>query len=241
MLEVSYCSSCRNRLHQLRHVFDANIASLRSYPYIQWVLYNYSSSDGLDEYIIPLLPRLPSRFKYIVDSRNRSWNLSVAKNLAHAFGDAPVLMNLDCDNLILDSGPIIQRLHENGGEVVHYGSNKFSDGTSGRISINRDVFEKLGGYDEDFLPMGYQDLDLLARFRAMGGLVLSSPVSSTYAIQNSKIESMSEVVATISWQHCNEQNYLRSSLNIATGKLCANSKRIQDFSTCQMHFGGANV
>lgn len=57
--------------------------------------------------------------------------------------------------------------------------NTIYDGTFGRISIHRDMFNKLNGYNENLKGMGMEDLDLLIRGIKMGGeyVFRSQPVN----------------------------------------------------------------
>lgn len=53
--------------------------------------------------------------------------------------------------------------------------NTVYDGTFGRISIHRTMFQKLNGYNENLLGMGMEDIDLLIRGIKLGGLYVYKP------------------------------------------------------------------
>ena len=46
--------------------------------------------------------------------------------------------------------------------------NPRSSSTTGRIALSGRVFQRLGGYREDFMPMGAQDVDLSVRLGMIG-------------------------------------------------------------------------
>ena len=102
----------------------------------------------------------------------RYWHACIAKNTAHNIPDASyhVLCNVDGDNLLtLD---FVEQCLTIGARIKadkvacaqFYASNEA--GTYGHIMIQRDMFHKLGGYDESFHPVGCQDRDLIYRVLA---------------------------------------------------------------------------
>ena len=81
------------------------------------------------------------------------------------------IVNLDCDNFIGNKGDelILNIFSENEDNIIISQTNNIvSSGNGGRISISKDNFIKLGGYDESFYPMGYQDYDLIERAKKFG-------------------------------------------------------------------------
>jgi len=197
---------------------------IRRDPQFEWVLLNYNSADGLHEFMRKQLPSLPSRILYLREQSGRPWHLSVAKNIAHRLASGNILVNLDCDNFIGDAGTVVREQCLKGAAVVHLWSGRWRDGTCGRIAIVRDLFYALGGYDESFHPMGYQDRDLLNRAAATGAAVVHCPGSSALAIPNGKDESMRHCRGALAWEECMEANKRQSQANIAAGCLAANGQ-----------------
>ena len=81
-------------------------------------------------------------------------------------------MNLECDNFIHNS---LEAIRSSRLKIVHHWSGEIGDGTHGRISVDRDAFYSLGGYDESFYPMGYQDTDFLNRALGLSLIHISEP------------------------------------------------------------------
>ena len=48
---ISFCISCRGRLHHLRRTLPQNIADNRDYPNLEFILLDYNSTDGLGEWV----------------------------------------------------------------------------------------------------------------------------------------------------------------------------------------------
>jgi glycosyltransferase involved in cell wall biosynthesis len=130
------------------------------------------------------------------------WNVAVAKNVAHRFATGDILVNLDGDNFLQKSDPAVVRqlftqhgdtvLHQTWNNILIYNTMRSLNknkhitytpflehytGSYGRISISRDSFMRLGGYDEEMTFMGYQDTDLLARSVLSGLHYISKPPS----------------------------------------------------------------
>jgi hypothetical protein len=220
---ISFCTTCANRLYQLRQTFDANIEVIRRDPATEWILLNYNSGDGLHEFMLERLPVLPVRFNYVREQSGRAWHLSVAKNIAHRLASGSVLINLDCDNFIGDAVEIVRQQCSRGAQVVHLWSGNWGDGTCGRIAILREIFYALGGYDESFYPMGYQDRDLLNRAAALGSTMTHCPCPPAMAIRNDKQEAIRYCTSSgMSWEDYMESNKKKSEANITARRLAAN-------------------
>jgi hypothetical protein len=227
-VKISFCTAIRDRLWQFQQVFEANLQTVLSHPDVEWVILDYNSSDGLDEFIRQKLSTLPERVVYVRESSATGWHASVAKNLAHRNGRGEVLMNLDCDNLIKDAVEVIRsRFTGNVGALQQWGGS-YDDGTFGRIAVDRQLFDKLGGYDESFFPMGHQDGDLLNRVKACGRTVLRLPCREDSAIRNDKRDSMKYCgILGITWKDMELANRFRSHRNVRQGRIIANlSERV---------------
>ena len=80
------------------------------------------------------------------------------------------------------------------GHFIYHGwSGKFHDGTYGRIGMFQEDFKQLGGYDESFLPMGSQDMDLLTRATYFYKSYAKIGPRYNIAIGNTKTDSLDNV------------------------------------------------
>jgi hypothetical protein len=194
---------------------------------VEWVIINYGSTDGLTAFIEPALARCSMRITYLSFDAPRPWHSSIAKNWAHAAAAGDILVNLDCDNLIGDAAEVVKRYFDQGCRLLHLWSGVFSDGTYGRIALRKQLFHHLGGYDESFHPMGFQDSDLIHRAVALGHSALHYRSSSRLAIRNSKEDSIRNCkTKDLAWRDYNDINRALSRKNIAAGRLVANGGRI---------------
>jgi hypothetical protein len=220
---ISFCTTCANRAHQLKETFRVNAPLVAAHPDVEWVILNYSSRDDLDSFLADQLPAASGRIVYAKQRADRPWHASVAKNAAHRIGRGRFLFNLDCDNFIGDAIEVIRTYTAQGCRLLHLWSGLHQDGTYGRIGMMREIFHAVGGYDESFYPMGYQDRDLLDRVSAWGAPILQIPCETRLAVQNTKEESTRYCAnGGYTWRDYDRMNMQRSRANLAAKRFCAN-------------------
>src|SRR5205807_1399147 len=122
---------------------------------------------------------------YVHERCDPYFHMSKAKNLAHFAATGEFVVNLDGDNLIGDTITRYRRFWADNPDTVIQGySGNLVDGTYGRIGMAKRHFLALGGYDEEMLPMAYQDCDLLHRAEASGLDFIGLKQSGNPAIGN---------------------------------------------------------
>lgn len=99
-------------------------------------------------------------------------------------------------------------------------SKNILDGSFGGICMHKNDFLKLGGYNESFMPISYQDSDLLLRciasnFRYVNQEIYKEPKSHCKSI------TFSSDYEIFSWQDCFNFNRSVSAYNLAKNNLCA--------------------
>ena len=77
--------------------------------------------------------------------------------------------------------------------ALHHWSRSWSDGTFGRIALRASSWLALGGYDEALLGMGWQDIDLLVRARAIGLRYCLTTDGLRPAVQNTLTQKLANV------------------------------------------------
>jgi hypothetical protein len=221
---ISFCSTCANRAYQLKQTFAANARLVSEHLNVEWVILNYSSNDDLDAFMASELAASSDRIRYARQLGERNWHASVAKNIAHRLARGQFLVNLDCDNFIGDAIGTIQTYLDQGIKLLHLWSGQYHDGTFGRIGMLSELFLELGGYDESFHPMGFQDGDLLRRAAAHGIPIIHVPCASHLAIPNTKEESIRHCsVEGYTWRDYDRLNRQKSQANLVANHLRANT------------------
>jgi len=210
MYLISYCISIKNRLHQLKITLPENLKNTNQ----KIIICDFNSNDGLKDYIYNNYQNDITSKKleyYFID--NNYWHASKCKNITHSKAKTKYIVNLDCDNFIGENSDekLLKLLNDN--TIVWQNDNIMGSGNCGRISMTKENFDKLGGYDESFYPMGYQDVDIVERAKLMG-LKLIIFNENNKCIYNTKKESCRYIYYKIDYNKMNNYNKLRSKLNI---------------------------
>jgi hypothetical protein len=229
MFKISFCTTCKNRLWQLAHTIPLNVAAIEKDGCAEMVLVNYNSQDGLEEWVRQFRPAIEAgTLRYLHERSDLHFHASKAKNLAHFAATGEFVVNLDADNFI---GNMIARCRrfwaDNPDTIIHEFSGDWVDGSYGRIGLAKRHFVALGGYDEEMLPMGSQDMDLLRRAEAYGLDIIGLPYEGSPAIRNDFAEKVRYSGMNLPYVAMNRINRARLEESISIGRLVANRNRKQ--------------
>jgi hypothetical protein len=195
---VAFCTSCMNRRWQLAQTLEANLEALGGTDHFLAVV-DHNSGDDLPSLLRAQGSHLATgRLLTFRTEEPATFHMSQAKNAAHrlALRRRPdVLFNLDADNFIkADTLTAIEDLFTRKRDVfLHNWSGRWGDGTMGRIALRAEDWVRLGGYDEEFLPMSWQDADLLTRCRAAGLRYVHDGSGSGRPVPNSIAQKLASV------------------------------------------------
>lgn len=196
IFDLAFCTTCRNRLKQLNQTLESNLSLLEENQMISLV--DFGSSDGLSDWIWKNFESdiKNKKLSFFQVTNSVNWSSPKAKNLAHRLAPAKYLFNLDADNSLDISDLNSIRHAAKNNQVTHQFSGDWRDGSVGRIGIPKDLFLKIGGYDEALLPMSVQDIDLLNRVHSLQIKILKLSPPSKPAIQNSFEDKMANIKDT---------------------------------------------
>lgn len=223
-IQITFCVHSYNRLWQLRETLPVNLATIAPYPSVGLEVSDFGSTDGSIDFLfdaggIEFDQHEPAKFE------SNGFHMSRSKNIAHRSAPWPdaLLFNLDADNFIGEALPplLLKLLAGRPRVVLHNHEHLDMPGTYGRIGMWREDFEALGGYDESFHPVGYQDVDLLERAKAMGIPVVSVGTKAV-AIRNTREQTVEHCGSSLTWKEMWDQNRAASLANIKAGRLVAN-------------------
>lgn len=163
MKKISYCTTCKDRLWQLKQTLPDNI--LLTNDEIEIVILDYHSDDGLEGYIkdnyIEYLKNGRLRyFKLITEISG--FDMAYAKHIVHLLGEGRVLFNLDADNFIGDTVSELLSLLDRQLLIPKLVKNTHT-ARCGRIGITKADYLRINGYDIDLLGMQNDDGDLIHR------------------------------------------------------------------------------
>jgi len=226
---LSFCITCKNRFNQISKTLKKNLDDNRLFKdIIEFILVDFGSNDGLFEWIGNNFKEdLQSGYlKYYYTNELQYWHASIAKNTSHLLANNDILVNLDCDNYTGRYGGryVIRQFYNCIFPIVmHQFSGNNMDGSYGRISVEREYFLKINGYDESFEPMAVQDEDLILRLHSYGLKYLSCKDGKyNQAIKNTKEEGLSQTNSSLTYMEMLKKNTEISEKNIGKGQIIAN-------------------
>lgn len=146
MRSFSFCITCKNRLHHFKQTYFNNIALLDKYDIdYEVILLDYDSTDGLSQWIMDNSIIKKEKFSYFISQNKKYYKEAHSKNVCHKLAKNKIIINLDVDN-ILNSYFLDKLIDLNDNEILM--TKLRTNGTCGRISLYKEHFLKLGGYDE---------------------------------------------------------------------------------------------
>lgn len=162
---ISLCTTCMNRLHDLSRTLPANIADNEDYPDLEFVLLDYSSRDGLEDWVKKTMSRhLDSgRLVYYRADGQPTFRRSHSRNLSFKLATGQVVVNVDADNYV-HPGFVAQINRCAVSHKVLIVPHSFLNPHFGRLflrgrfGVYKDDLIRLGGFDEDF-DDGYSQED----------------------------------------------------------------------------------
>jgi hypothetical protein len=222
---VSFCITNKNRLSQIRKTLPKNLSDNQiDHDKIEFILVDFGSDEPIEDWLFSeFREELASGYlKYFGCSSLNKWHAPKAKNTTHRLSTGKILVNLDGDNFtgyrggmfvysVFMSSPNDTCLWQYSGES--------EDGSFGRIASSRDAFFSVGGYNQEFLEMGFQDRDLVNRLEMIGVEVKLEPdLRYNGAIENDKY-----VPQTMDYTMMRRSNRRISHRLVASGKVVANN------------------
>ncbi len=172
---ISFCTVSMNRVQHIRETLPINITNNLDYPNLEFVLLDYNSSDGLEEYIKANLSHYIESGKliYFRTFKPKYFHRSHSRNLLFRIASGEIVCNLDADNFTSagfatyineqfnkDDNIFLTTLTRNG--------SPFPRDVLGRICVRRDNFYAIGGFDEKMESYGFEDYDLANRLEMTG-------------------------------------------------------------------------
>ncbi len=175
------------------------------YPNIEFVLVDYNSKDGLQDWVRQNFQAeiAAGKLKYVYYPGPEKFHAPHAKNIAHRMASGDILVNVDADNF---TGPgfarwiaetmeketaMAQRAHKKGvflrPKLAQYALSERS-GTGGRIALPKEAFYQVGGYAETIQGWGGDDTALSMHLEKAGYLYKPIPKAYLSDISHSDAE-----------------------------------------------------
>ncbi|MES2376041.1 MAG: glycosyltransferase family A protein [Bacteroidota bacterium] len=171
--KISFCTTCMNRLTHIKETFKKNILDNADYDNVEFLLLDYNSSDGLQDYVKTELGEfiLTKKLSYFRTEDPIRYNMSHSRNLAFKLANGEILCNVDSDNF---TGPgfatYINEMFVKNDKIYlsTHGDSSIKNDVLGRICVKKDDFLNVNGYDESMLHYGFDDFDFSNRLQMNG-------------------------------------------------------------------------
>lgn len=169
-MKVSFCTSCMGRAHHLKETLPKNIADNAGFPDLEFVIVDYNSKDGLEDWArVALKDHIASGRVVYLAERSAAWfEKCHAKNIAHCAASGDVLVNIDADNFTGDgyAAFVADFFSRDPASVL---TSKWGQlDIVGKVGMLAASFHKIRGYDELLKGYGTEDVDLARRGKAAG-------------------------------------------------------------------------
>lgn len=189
--KISFCITCMNRLNHLQETLPKNIHDNYLLGEVEFVLLDYNSSDGLENWIKNDMKKYIDLgiLSYYKTFEPNYYLRSHSRNVVFRLSKGNIVCNLDADNF-LGSGFAKEMINEFANEInIFYTSDLQSTDAFGKVCLLKKDFIDIKGYDESFIGYGHEDADLFSRLEKIGLRHLYYENQKYYvAIKHSKLE-----------------------------------------------------
>jgi N-terminal domain of galactosyltransferase len=240
LYRLSFCTTAMDRLDHVRQTLLNNIANNDDYPDIEFVLLDYSSKDGLGDWVKSQAMHLlnSGKLTYFRVDGMKYYSSPHSNNISCLVSTGTVLCTLDADNFV----PRGFSFHLN--ELMHRHPRAFAhnvkaapSNTKGRIAFFRSDFMQIGGYNEDLLGWGWVDKDLRMRLCAAGcAIQWLHPKYAKHIAHDNKLRTQNMGPGRSMRFTTSKKNEKISRENIAQNIFIANSGRVWGAATLTRNF-----
>ncbi|MEQ8789849.1 MAG: glycosyltransferase [Pirellulaceae bacterium] len=231
---VSLCTTCMGRLADLSRTLPTNIELNRDYGNVEFVVLDYNSSDGLEDWMrSEMRQHIESGLvSYYRTDEPQFYSMTHSRNLAFKVASGEIVCNVDADNLTLNVDlPQQQRPKASFAETLNLLANQcperafFAKGRQlmrGRLGFFKwEFIHLLGGYDEQLVGYGHDDHDLRNRAWALGFTMVRFSRDHMWRFKTGGAKK-NENMQHPSWKATETRNKALSEQNLAAGRYQAN-------------------
>ena len=171
--KISFCTTCMNRLIHLKQTLKQNILDNENYPDLEFILLDYNSSDGLQEYVETELDYFIKNKKliYFRTEEPVKYNMSHSRNLAFKLATGEIVCNIDADNFTgIGFASFVNDMFQDDDKIFLCTHDKVAvkNDVLGRICVKKVDFLSISGYDETMKHYGFDDHDFCNRLEMFG-------------------------------------------------------------------------
>lgn len=175
MNKISFCTVCMNRIHHLQQTLPQNIADNLNYTNVEFVVLDYNSSDGLEEWIKEEMSEHINSgiLKYYKTTEPEYFDRSHSRNVLFKLATGDVICNLDADNYTGNGfASYINDIFSTQENIYLVADTKkrfyFLRNAFGRFCVKKSDVMSLRGLDEKMKSYGSETVDFYERLEMAG-------------------------------------------------------------------------
>jgi glycosyltransferase involved in cell wall biosynthesis len=168
-----------NRLHHLKETLLRNITDNLGYDNVEFVLLDYNSTDGLEDWVKQNFKEYinSGKLKFYRTDEPAKFHRSHSRNMCFRLSNGDVLCNLDADNFTGEGfAAYINEQFKTVDDVflspIDFPRTNKTKGTAsdtlGRVCCTRTAFYNIRGFAEHMSTHGFQDYDFANRLELSG-------------------------------------------------------------------------
>lgn len=154
-MDLSICTGCMNRDKFIEEALPTWV----KIPFKEIVIVDWSSKNPVKDIVDKYQN---GTIKLVRVNDKTTYNHSIVSNLKVRLTDSEYVVSADCDVKLKENFLSSFDIKEN---EFYTGSNLEANGIFGTCLLKRDMFEKVGGYNEFMAGWGHQDGDLYNRLK----------------------------------------------------------------------------
>lgn len=200
-MRIAFCTTCKGRVQHLARTLPTNLKDSAAFRDAVFVVLDYHDPGDVQSYLKDAhAPDIESGrlvvYSYLGEepfvSRETRFRMAHAKNMAHRLGimeRADILVNMDADNFAAPGfAEWLERQFEIDIDLTLVWANAKSvigrarQGLAGRTAVSRNLFLKLGGFDEKYIAWAPEDEDFKSRAKRIATRSIRVPNDFLYVI-----------------------------------------------------------
>lgn len=237
--KISLCTTCMDRLDDLKQTMPKNILDNINYPHVEFVLLDYNSKDGLDDWVRENLMEYIERRSliYIRTEEPEFFDMSHSRNVAFLAASGDIVNNIDADGFCGKGyAEFINKCANEIPEKAIFAKSRQL--LRGRMGLYRGEFiELLGGYSEELKAYGHDDADLLHRAWELGFIMMPFSRHGDFVGIIKQHVKHQEGNYEKPWWVTEGENRLLSYANVICKRLKANEGRVWGKAKLVKNFG----
>lgn len=241
---VSLVTTCMNRLDNLKQTMPLNIKDNINYSNIEFVLLDYNSKDGLEDWVKNNLMEYIERgvLNYYRTTEPKYFSMAHSRNIAFLASSGleseTVINNIDADAFAKKGfAEFINKIANEFPEKVIFAKSRQL--LRGRMGLFKKDFKEMGGYNEEpgFDFYGHDDADLLNRcVEKFFTFAAYSRHGDFVGTIKDHIKHQEDGNYPVKWWVSEGRNRLISYTNLIVGNFVANQRRVWGKATLIKNF-----